>query len=143
MSFATPFFHAFNSLLFGKPPVSGLKKAMAALPKITSLAELRHLFGSYIPAALLARTPCGDNSRQRIFSLEVIFWAFLDQGLTPFGLLILRSILIELGALYRVMTPGHLPRFIAQTPHRLLDMRTPATWAASRSNGRMPRTIED
>jgi Transposase DDE domain len=85
MCFATPFFHAFKSLLFGKPPVSGLKKALADLPKIGSLAELRHLFGSYIPAALLARTSCGDNSRQRIFSLEVIFWAFLDQGLTPFG----------------------------------------------------------
>jgi len=85
MSFATPFFHSFKSLLFGKPPVSGLKKAMADLPKISSLAELRQLFGSYFPDALLARTPSHDNSRQRIFSLEVTFWAFLDQALTPLG----------------------------------------------------------
>ena len=58
---------------------------MAALPKIGSLAELRQLFGSYFPAALLARTPSKENSRRRIFSLEVIFWAFLDQALTPQG----------------------------------------------------------
>jgi len=58
---------------------------MADLPKINSLAELRQLFGSYFPAALLARTSSRDNSRQRIFSLEVIFWAFLDQVLTPQG----------------------------------------------------------
>ena len=58
---------------------------MADLPKINSLAELRHLFGSYFPAALLARTPSDENSRQRLFSLEVTFWAFLDQVLTPLG----------------------------------------------------------
>ena len=85
MSFATPFFHAFKSLLFGKPPVSGLKKALADLPKLTSLSELRQLFGSYFPAALLAPNPHGHNSRQRLFSLEVTFWAFLDQVLTPQG----------------------------------------------------------
>jgi len=85
MGFTTPFFHSFKTLLFGKPPVSSLKKAMAALPKIASLAELRQLFGSYFPAALLAPNRCGRNSRQRIFSLEVTFWAFLDQALTPQG----------------------------------------------------------
>jgi len=85
MSFATPFFHSFKSLLFGKPPVPSLKKAMAALPKLTSLAQLRQLFGSYVPAALLAQNRCGHNSRQRIFSQEVTFWAFLDQVLTPQG----------------------------------------------------------
>jgi hypothetical protein len=85
MSFATPFFHAFKSLLFGKPPVSSLKKAMAQLPKLTSLAELRQLFGAYFPAALLAPNSCGNNSRKRIFCLEVTFWAFLDQVLTPMG----------------------------------------------------------
>jgi len=85
MSFATPFFHSFRSLLFGKPPVSSLKKAIADLPKLASLAELRQLFGSYFPAALLARNRRGENSRQRVFSLEVTFWAFLDQVLTPQG----------------------------------------------------------
>jgi hypothetical protein len=85
MGFTTPFFHSFKTLLFGKPPVSSLKKAMAQLPKAASLAELRQLFGSYFPAALLARTPSKENSRRRIFSLEVVFWAFLDQVFTPQG----------------------------------------------------------
>jgi hypothetical protein len=58
---------------------------MAQLPKLTSLAELRQLFGAYFPAALLAPNSCGNNSRQRLFSLEVTFWAFLDQALTPQG----------------------------------------------------------
>ena len=85
MGFTTPLFHSFKALLFGKPPVSSLKKAMAQLPKLTSLAELRQLFGAYFPAALLAPNSCGNNSRQRLFSLEVTFWAFLDQVLTPMG----------------------------------------------------------
>jgi hypothetical protein len=85
MGFTTPFFHSFQTLLFGKAPVSSLKKAMAQLPKLTSLAEFRQLFGAYFPAALLAPNCCGNNSRQRLFSLEVTFWAFLDQVLTPMG----------------------------------------------------------
>lgn len=83
--FATPFFQSFRNLLFGKPPVSGLKKALAELPKISSLAELRALFGSYFPVALLARKSSGNNSRSRVFSLETVFWAFVDQILTPEG----------------------------------------------------------
>jgi len=85
MGFTTPFFHSFRTLLFGKPPVSSLKKAMADLPRIVSLAELRQLLGAYFPAALLAQNHCGHNSRARIFSLEAAFWAFLDQVLTPQG----------------------------------------------------------
>lgn len=58
---------------------------MALLPKIDSLVQLRQLFGSYFPAALLSRKSSGANSRNRIFSLETIFWAFLDQTQTPEG----------------------------------------------------------
>lgn len=85
MSFITPFFQSFGRLLFGKPPVSRLKKALAELPKTNSLPELRQLLGSYFPSALLGRSPSGENSRNRIFSLETIFWAFTDQALTPGG----------------------------------------------------------
>lgn len=85
MRHATPFFKCFGPLLFGKPPVSGLKKAMELLPKINSLAQLRQLFGSYVPAALLASKSSGSNSRTRIFSQEVTFWAFVNQVQTPGG----------------------------------------------------------
>jgi len=83
MGLVTPFFKSFHPLLFGKPPVSAFKRAMANLPKVGSLAELRQLFGSYFPAALLAKKPSGENRANRIFSLEVTFWAFLDQVSSP------------------------------------------------------------
>jgi hypothetical protein len=81
----TPFFHAFGPLLFGKPPVSRLAEALAKVSQCSSLAKLRRLFGAAIPAAFLAPRSEGENSRQRIFSLETVFWAFLDQSLTPGG----------------------------------------------------------
>ena len=72
-------------MLFGKPPVSALKQALAKLSACNSISQLRQLFGSCIPDALLAADSCGDNSRRRVFSLDVVFWAFLDQVQTPAG----------------------------------------------------------
>ena len=85
MSSSTPFFKCFGPLLFGKPPVSALAEAFAKLSECSSLSQLRKAFGSYIPQALLARTPSGENSRRRIFSLDVAFWSFFDQVQTPGG----------------------------------------------------------
>lgn len=80
----TPFFKCFGPLLFGKPPVS-LKAAFTRLAQCDSMAQLRELFGSYVPAILLLQASEGVNSRSRIFSLDVVFWAFLDQVQTPRG----------------------------------------------------------
>jgi hypothetical protein len=85
MRFSTPFFKCFGPLLFGKPPVSALKEAFANLPQCDSIAQLRKLFGCYIPLARLASTASGPNSRERLYPLEVVFWAFLDQVQTPMG----------------------------------------------------------
>lgn len=79
----TPFFRAFGPLLFGRPPVSALAEAFAKFSDLSSLSELRQAFGFYIPQALLSRSTGGDNSRRRIFSLEVVFWSFFDQVQTP------------------------------------------------------------
>lgn len=81
----TPFFHAFGPLLFGKPPVASLAEALGKFSQCSSLSQLCKVFGSFIPRALLAPRSSGDNSRQRVFSLEVIFWSFLDQVQTPKG----------------------------------------------------------
>jgi hypothetical protein len=81
----TPFFKCLGPLLFGKPPVPALKEACARLSSCDSLAQLRRLFGCHFPSALLAPAASGHNSRERIFSLEVTFWAFLDQIQTPMG----------------------------------------------------------
>lgn len=68
-------------MLFGRPPASALKDAFANLSGFSSLTELRRVFGCYFPAALPAPTASGRNSRNRIFSLEMVFWSFLDQVL--------------------------------------------------------------
>lgn len=85
MRSTTPFFQAFGPLLFGKPPVTGLAEAFASFSQCSSLSELRKLFGAWIPAAVLRRRSSGENSRQRLFSLDVVFWCFLDQVQTPAG----------------------------------------------------------
>jgi hypothetical protein len=83
MTLSTPFFKAFGPLLFGKPPVSSLAEALGKFSQCSSLSQLRKVFGSYIPGSLLAARSSGENSRERIFSLEVVFWSFLDQVQTP------------------------------------------------------------
>lgn len=84
MKAATPFFKSFGPLLFGKPPVP-FRKALGKLSACGSIAELRRLFGCYIPAAVLSPKASGANSRKRLFPLEVVFWSFLDQVQTPGG----------------------------------------------------------
>lgn len=81
----TPFFDAFGPLLFGRPPVSGIAEAFAKFSTCTTLSHLRKLFGAAVPAIILAPRSRGENSRQRLFSLEVVFWTFLDQVQTPGG----------------------------------------------------------
>ena len=79
----TPFFKVFGPLLFGKSPVSPLAEAFAKFSENTSLSQLRKVFGAFIPQSLLAPSVSGANSRKRLFSLDVIFWSFLDQVQSP------------------------------------------------------------
>ncbi len=80
-----PFFPNFSSRLFGRPPVSPLTQALAKLRQSGSLSVLVNVFGSYISRKLLSSTPSCAHSRKRIFSLERVFWSFLDQVQTPNG----------------------------------------------------------
>jgi hypothetical protein len=100
----TPFFKCFGPLLFGSPPVSALKQAFEKLSGCGSLAQLRKLFGCYFPAALLANNASGDNSRERIYSLEVTFWSFLDQVQTPMSSC--REVVRKIMAYRRRKAPG-------------------------------------
>src|SRR5580692_8292961 len=79
MSSKTPFFKAFGPLLFGRPEQRALQK----LGRMDSLQELYELFGHLLPERLLARTDEGVNSRERLFSTQVTFWAFAAQILSP------------------------------------------------------------
>jgi Insertion element 4 transposase N-terminal len=79
MSNATPFFKAFGPLLFGRSGRGGIKK----LARLNSLQELYELFGHLIPERLLAASEAGANSRERVFTPQVTFWAFVAQILSP------------------------------------------------------------
>jgi hypothetical protein len=81
----TPFFAALKPLLFGRPPRQGSTPFCHSSSAAASqaLCRLRDTFGFLIPDTLLARQECGPNSRDRVFSSLITFWAFLSQVLCP------------------------------------------------------------
>jgi hypothetical protein len=79
MSSSTPFFKAFGPLLFGRAARRGLRK----IERVNSLQELYELFGHLIPERFLGTSEAGANSRDRIFTAQVTFWAFVAQILSP------------------------------------------------------------
>lgn len=79
MAVSTPFFHAFGPLLFGRSAQGAIRK----LARLDSLHELYELFGHLFPERLLASTEEGLNSRERAFTPQVTFWAFVAQVLSP------------------------------------------------------------
>ena len=78
---STPFFAAFGPLLFGRAPRCRLQELLGQWPQMPSLNQYMEAFGEFIPQTLLARSKEKVNSRQRIFSPLVTFWAFLAQVL--------------------------------------------------------------
>lgn len=68
----TPFFQAFGPLLFGRGPRSLIKK----IKRLDGLGELHELFGELPPDSLLSMNEAGVNSRERILTPKVTFWAF-------------------------------------------------------------------
>lgn len=79
MPSATPFFKAFGPLLFGRAARGTVRK----IARLNSLQELYELFGHLIPERLLAASAAGVNSRERVFTPQVTFWAFVAQILSP------------------------------------------------------------
>lgn len=77
MGLKTPFFSAFGPLLFGG-------RAHRKLPAIgEDFSQLQSVFGGHLPKGALAPAKGGANGRRRVFSVEVIFLAFLFQMLWP------------------------------------------------------------
>lgn len=79
MASTTPFFQAFGPLLFGRPA----RKALQTIGRLDSLQELYGLFGHLFPQRLLEPMETGANSRERLFTPQVTFWAFVAQVLSP------------------------------------------------------------
>lgn len=70
--------------LFGKfhspkAPLAQAREKMSAAPP----EELEKLFAPCFPAGLFSQADEGPNSRDRVFSVGVTFWAFLWQTLNP------------------------------------------------------------
>src|SRR2546425_1924165 len=80
---STRFFPSFGPLLFGRAPRSITEKLRRQAARLDALSQLQAAFGSLIPAPRLAPAASGPNSRHRVFSPSVTFWAFLAQVLAP------------------------------------------------------------
>lgn len=126
----TPFFPAFGPLLFGKPPVSALAEALSKFSECSSLSQLRRVFGFCLPQALLGRRPAGANSRRRVFSLDVVFWSFLDQVQTPEGSC--REAVRKVMAFVR-----------RKLPHEKGDPMSPDTSAYCQARAKIPLEVMD
>jgi hypothetical protein len=72
----TPFFPAW------RPRLAPMGRRLTHLRQ-QSLCHLELLFGSFLPAALLAQADAGLNSRERVFSVRRTFFGFLYQVLNP------------------------------------------------------------
>lgn len=76
----TPYFLGFKPR-GGRRRISSLEKYRRELEKLKvyQIQEFRNIFKGLIPAELLSGTV--SNSRNRIFTFEVTFWAFLSQSI--------------------------------------------------------------
>jgi hypothetical protein len=79
MALKTPFFKAFGPLLFGRGKTSTLR----ALRELESLEDLYAIFGELFVERFLGPSAKGVNSRRRRLSMQVTFWAFVAQALSP------------------------------------------------------------
>jgi hypothetical protein len=75
MPVKTPFFHAFGPLLFGRRA----RKVASQLKELRTLGEIYELFGEMLPEGLLGLKESGVNSRDRMLTPQVTFWAFVSQ----------------------------------------------------------------
>ena len=81
----TPFLPGISHSLSGRQRRSQLDqlRAQSAHWRQATLSRLCEIFGPWLPAALFAPTDHGLNSRQRTYPLNLTFWAFLSQVLSP------------------------------------------------------------
>lgn len=98
----TPFFKAFGPLLFGRPA----RRAIEKLQRFDSLQELYELFGHLFPERLLEPSAQGANSRERTFTAQVTFWAFVAQILNPGSSC--REMVRRVDAWWQRSTPGEV-----------------------------------
>lgn len=79
------FLPGLNHTICGKPPRTPLAQLKSNLDayRRSTLSDLIHVFGAWIPGSVFKAKDKGLNSRRRDYSLTVTFWAFLWQVLSP------------------------------------------------------------
>lgn len=81
MRLSTPFFDAFGPLLFGRARRSQIAALTGQDHGQRCLGTVASAFSRFIPEDLMTKSAAGVNSRNRLFSPMVTFWAFLAQVL--------------------------------------------------------------
>ena len=81
----TAFLPGISHQLCGRQRRSQLDQWRAQTEQVrqAGLSRLSEIFGSWLPSTLLVPSARGLNSRQRLYPLELTFWAFLSQVLSP------------------------------------------------------------
>ena len=85
MALHTAFLPGISHRLCGRQHRSQLDlwRAQTAQAHLASLSRWSEIFGSWLPSTLLVPSTRGLNSRKRLYPLELTFWAFLRQVLSP------------------------------------------------------------
>lgn len=85
MSQRTAFLPGLSHQLCGRQRRSQMEHLRAQTQRVreASLSRLSEIFGPWLPAKLLPPSQEGLNSRQRLYPLNLTFWAFLSQVLSP------------------------------------------------------------
>ena len=82
---STPFLPGISHLLHGRLPRSQRDQIRLQIKRLRrqSLHRLCEVFGAWLPMDLFKPAPNGTNSRERVFSTSLTFWAYLSQILDP------------------------------------------------------------
>lgn len=85
MNQRTAFLPGLSHQLCGRQRRSHLEHLRAQTQRVrqSSLSRLSEIFGPWLPAGLLVAGAHGLKSRRRLYPLELTFWAFLSQVLSP------------------------------------------------------------
>ena len=85
---STPFFPGVHRILFGRAPSRRNSALSQSRSKVDALClrQLGVLLGGWLPNLIASfKSKEGDNSRERIYTMSVTFWAFLSQVFDPDG----------------------------------------------------------
>ena len=83
MRTSTPFLPGVHRILFGRKPCATTATFQQGKSKVDNLClqQLVILTGGWLPELIASfKATHGDNSRDRVYTVAVTFWAFLSQN---------------------------------------------------------------